>query len=174
VIHAVERNPPKNREPIIWKLVTNLSITTGKEAIEKLNWYGIRWKIEIFHKILKSGCKLEESKLRSADRLVNLISLCCILSWRIFWMTMMNRLYPEARANLALTSLEINLLDQLVKDNPIQKKRLSYYLTKIAKLGGYLGRTSDPPPGNMVMGRGLTKLTDIAFGFNMALKIVGN
>lgn len=174
VIHAVERNPPKNRDPIIWKLLTNLSITSCKEAVEKLKWYSMRWKIETFHKILKSGCKVEESKLRSADRLVNLISLCCILSWRIFWMTMINRLYPEARANLVLTSFEINLFDQLVKDNQTQKKGLSYYLTKIAKLGGYLGRTSDPPPGNMVMWKGLSRLTDIVFGFNMALKIVGN
>lgn len=59
VIHAVERNAPKNREKINWKLITNLPVTSRSEAIEKLNWYAMRWKIETFHKILKSGCKAE-------------------------------------------------------------------------------------------------------------------
>ncbi len=84
MIHAEERGKPKNREKISWKLITNLSIKSRQEVIEKLKWYAMRWKIEIFHKILKCGCKAEESKLRTADRLTNLISVFCILSWRIF------------------------------------------------------------------------------------------
>jgi hypothetical protein len=59
----------------------------------------LRWKIEVFHKILKSGCKAEESKLRTAQRLTNLISLLWILSWRVFWMTMLNRVRPTRAAN---------------------------------------------------------------------------
>jgi hypothetical protein len=66
VIHAVERGQPRNRKKIVWKLMTNLPITSRREAIEKLNWYAMRWKIETFHKILKSGCKAEEPKLRTA------------------------------------------------------------------------------------------------------------
>ena len=58
------------------------------EAIEKLDWYAMRWKIETFHKRLKSGCHAEDSRLRTAQRLTNLIALFCILSWRIFWLTM--------------------------------------------------------------------------------------
>jgi IS4 transposase len=61
------------------------------DAIEKLEWYAPRWEIETFHKILKSGCSAEESKLRTAERLVNLIANLCILSWHIFWITMLNR-----------------------------------------------------------------------------------
>ncbi len=60
----------------------------------------MRWKIEVFHKILKSGCKAEESKLRTAERLVNLISVFCILSWRVFWMTMINRSAQKLRRAL--------------------------------------------------------------------------
>jgi hypothetical protein len=96
VLHATERDPPKGREPIDWKLVTDLPIRSRKEAAEKLNWYAMRWKIETFHKILKSGCKAEDVKLRTAERLVNLIAILCLLSWRIFWMTMLNRTRPEA------------------------------------------------------------------------------
>lgn len=66
VIHAEERMTPKNRKKIEWKLITNLPVSSRTDAIEKLEWYALRWKIEVFHKILKSGCKAEESN--SQDR----------------------------------------------------------------------------------------------------------
>ncbi len=96
VIHAQERETPKHRKKIDWKLLTDLPVQSRKDAIEKLEWYAMRWKIEVFHKILKSGCKAEKSRLRTAERLANLISVFCILSWRIFWMTMLNRSTPTA------------------------------------------------------------------------------
>jgi hypothetical protein len=177
VIHAEERGTPKNRKKIEWKLITDLPVQSRQEAVEKLEWYALRWKIEMFHKILKSGCKAEESKLRTAQRLANLISVFCILSWRVFWMTMLNRSVSDAPPNLALTDVEIDLLDHLVKDKgqrSLRRKPLSHYLTKIACLGGYLARANDPPPGNTVMWRGLSRLTDIGLGAIVGAKIVGN
>src|SRR4029077_4488171 len=116
VIYAQECEAPSGRDPIDWKLITDLPVSTPLEAVEKLEWYASRWKIETFHKILKSGCKAEESKLRSADRLVNLIAVFCILSWRIFWMTMLNRSTSNAPASIALTDTECYLLDRLIPD----------------------------------------------------------
>jgi hypothetical protein len=177
VIHAQERGAPRNRKRIDWKLITDLSVRSRKDAIEKLEWYGLRWKIEVFHKILKSGCKAEESKLRTASRLVNLISVFCILSWRIFWMTMINRAAPGAKPSLALTGIEIRLLDRLVRDKnkgTPQQKSLSQYIVKVARLGGYLARSNDPPPGNTVMWRGLSRLTDIELGASLATEFMGN
>jgi len=100
VIHAVERGTPNGRDKIEWKLMTNLPVASRRDAVEKLRWYAMRWKIETFHKILKSGCKAEESRLRTAERIINLIAVLCILSWRIFWMTMMNRVDPCEFARL--------------------------------------------------------------------------
>jgi len=177
IIHAKEEGKPKNRKKIEWKLITDLPVRSRKDAIEKLQWYALRWKIEVFHKILKSGCKAEEAKLRTADRLANLISVFCILSWRVFWMTMLNRSAPGVSQTVALTNIEIGLLDRLVKDkhrSRLQPKRLPHYLTKIAQLGGYLARASDPPPGNMAMWRGLVRLTDIEIGAIIGAKLVGN
>ena len=177
VIHAEERGTPKNRKKIDWRLITDLPVQSREDAIEKLEWYALRWKIEVFHKILKSGCRAEESKLRTAQRLANLLSVLCILSWRVFWMTMLNRSAPDAPPDLALTEVEIGLLDHLMRDRdqkPLRRKTLSYYLTKIARLGGYLARANDPPPGNMVMWRGLSRLTDIELGAITGAKIVGN
>ncbi|EMM77345.1 hypothetical protein LEP1GSC040_1668 [Leptospira santarosai str. 2000030832] len=176
VIHAQEKGTPKNRKRIDWKLITNLSVKTNSDAIQKLQWYALRWKIEVFHKILKSGCKAEESKLRTAERLANLISVYCILSWRIFWMTMMNRSTTTGPPGLGLALREILVLDQLIKDKSETKKQnktLATYINKIARLGGYLARTSDPPPGNMVIWRGFARLTDITLGFNLAKDICG-
>ena len=92
-------------------------------------------------------------------------------------MTMVNRCCPGSSATLAFTNAEIKLLDYLVKNdnnNKSKNKKLSDYLIKVAKLGGYLARASDPPPGNIVMWRGLSRLTDIEGGFNLAIKNVGN
>jgi len=175
VIHAEERGTPKNRKRIEWKLITDLPVGSRTDVIEKLEWYALRWKIEVFHKILKSGCKAEESKLRTAQRLTNLISLFCILSWRVFWMTMLNRSTPDAPPTFALTAIEIGVLDRLVNDKlKARQKTLSHYLIKIARLGGYLARASDPPPGNTVMWRGLSRLTDIALGATVGRESVGN
>jgi Transposase Tn5 dimerisation domain len=136
-----------------------------------------RWKIETFHKILKSGCKAEESRLRTAQRLTNLIAVFCILSWRIFWLTMMNRAVPGASPTLAFTALEIRLLDQLAKIKDMQRpqtKSISTYLIRIARLGGYLARAGDAAPGNAVIWRGLSRLIDIELGFALGAKLVGN
>jgi hypothetical protein len=177
VLYAQEREEPSERPRIDWKLITDLPVRSHDAAIEKLRWYALRWKIEVFHKILKSGCRAEEARLRTAERLVNLISVFCILSWRVFWMTMINRSTPNAEPGLALTEVETKLLDQLVPDNddqPPREKTLSTYLTKIARLGGYLARASDPPPGNTVMWRGLSRLTDVKLGAIISAELVGN
>ena len=166
VIHAEERGKPQNRDKIEWKLITDLAVGSRNDAIEKVNWYAMRWKIETFHKILKSGCRAEESQLRTAERLVNLISVFCILSWRIFWLTMLNRVDPDAPPDLALTQSEIELLDKLVADKSEKRpaiKTISHYLIKIARFGGYLARANDGPPGNKVIWRGLSRLTSIEF-----------
>jgi hypothetical protein len=175
VIHACERGVPKKRKAINWKLLTDLPVSSRAAAIEKLDWYAMRWKIETFHKILKSGCRAEDAKLRTAERLTNLIAVYCIVSWRVFWLTMLARVAPQAPATLAFQEAELHLLDHVIKDTGkvARKKTLRSYLIKLARLGGYLARANDPPPGNMVMWRGLSRLTDIQIGAAIAAKSCG-
>lgn len=174
VIHASERGTPKDRDPIDWRLITNLPVTCKADAIEKLEWYALRWKIEMFHKVLKSGCRAEDSKLRTAERLANLIAMMCILSWRVLWLTMVNRTSPELPAKLVFTEVEMKLLEHLApaKDGAT-KKTVGRFLTLLARLGGYLNRKRDAPPGNMVLWRGMARLTDIHLGYCLA-RDVGN
>jgi hypothetical protein len=175
-IHATETDTPNDREKIEWKLLTNLPVRSCLDAIEKLEWYAQRWKVETFHKILKSGCRAEAAKLRTAERLVNLIAILTILSWRIFWITMLNRTRPGATPTEAFTELNQFLLDELVpnKGSPPPAPSLGHYIVKLARLGGYLARAHDPPPGNTVIWRGISRLTDIELGIMIGVQLVGN
>lgn len=178
VIHATERGAPKGRKPIVWKLITDLPVRGRAEAIEKIDWYAMRWKIETFHKVLKSGCQAEASKLRTAERLANLMAVFCILSWRVLWLTMLARAEPHASPSIAFTENEVALLDLLISDTGNRQAKqgtLSFYLIKLARLGGYLARAGDPPPGTIVIWRGLSRLIDIEIGAEVgASALVGN
>jgi Transposase DNA-binding/Transposase Tn5 dimerisation domain len=173
VIEARERGPVKNAERIVWKLLTNLPVRSLRSAIEKLSWYALRWKIETFHKILKSGCRAEESRLRTAERLVNLLAIFCILSWRVFWITMLRRAAPLLKASVVFTQAERQVLQYLQNKNALGRAPLDCYILQLAKLGGYLARATDPPPGTLVIWRGLSRLTDIQLGFSLFAKSCG-
>jgi len=173
LIFAQEVNPPKSREAIHWKLITNLEVSTFESAIEKLDWYAQRWKIETFFKILKSGCRAEKSRLHTAERLTNLLAVLCIIAWRVFWLTMINRTSPDTPAEEVFTKTEMEILDRLAKGDPPDHKSLNYYLIEIAKIGGYLARGKDPPPGNIIMWRGISRFTDIHLGFELSTKSCG-
>ena len=181
ILHARETTEPIGRARLEWKLATDLAIASTDDAIEALRWYGCRWKIELFHKVLKSGCRAESARLQTAERLSKLIAVFCIVAWRVFWTTMMARKAPEAPAELALTKAEIGLLDRAVPNKGLPAglgttapgRTLSAYLAKVARLGGYLARTRDPPPGNLVMWRGWSRLADLMLGAELAKRRCG-
>ncbi len=105
-----------------------------------------------------------------------MIAIYCILSWRIFWVTMLNRVAPRASPSDAFTDAEIAVLNRLSSKTSAPEfvpRMLSHYATQLAKLGGYLARTGDPPPGNTVMWRGLTRLTYIVLGMQLAAETWG-
>jgi len=171
VLHATERNPPRGRKAIEWKLLTDLPVRSRQEALEKIRWYAMRWKVETFHKILKSGCRAEESRLRSAERIANLLALFCIVAWRILRLTLAHRADPNAAPRTALRDREIALLDRIVprtRGGEPQGRTLALYVHKLARLGGHLGRSRDPPPGIIVLWRGLSRLADIELGMEIA------
>ena len=99
-----------------------------------------------------------------------------IVSWRVFWITMLNRTDSEASPNDAFTQLDQYLLDELLpyKAAASPKPSLAHYIVKLARLGGYLARAHDPPPGNTVIWRGLSRLTDIELGIMIGVQLVGN
>ncbi|WP_246733493.1 hypothetical protein [Methylobacterium sp. BTF04] len=122
---------------------------------------------------MKSGCRAEESRLQTAERLVKFLALVTVVSWRIFFLTMSARVEPDGPPNTVLTAAEINALDRIDATRPkprLRRRTLADYLLQIAMLGGYLARSRDPPPGNMVVWRGLIRLHDIAVGISIGSK----
>jgi hypothetical protein len=115
---------------------------------------------------------------RTAERLINLLATFCILSWRIFWLTMINRSTRQAKAALAFTPLEVKLLNRLAPErisaDSGRPSSLQSCLLQLARLGGYLNRAGDAPPGNTVIWRGMSRLTDIELGFLLGTENVGN
>ncbi len=162
-IMAIERNPPKSAKPIKWLILTNIDIDDVEQAIEKVLWYSHRWNIEIFHKILKSGCAAEKGQLRSAVGLKKMITLKSIVAWRLFWLTRTLRESAEASCETILTKKEWNILYiKIIKKSPPQAPpRVKDIYLWIAKLGGYIGRRSDPSPGITSIWCGWIRFMDI-------------
>jgi hypothetical protein len=83
-IQVIEKNKPLDTTPLEWMLLTNIAVNNFEEAVEKIKWYCMRWKIKIFHKILKSGLRVEECRLSTGKRLTRYLTVMSIISWRIF------------------------------------------------------------------------------------------
>ena len=163
-IMAIERDPPKGVEPLCWVLLTSLDVEDVSSAIEKVRWYSRRWNVEVFHKVLKSGCAVEKAQLTDADRLKNYVTVKSIVAWRLFWLARMREHAPDAPCDAVLDKTEWTLLYRKIhktKKVPSETPTLADALLWISKLGGYLGRASDPDPGVISQWRGWERLMDI-------------
>lgn len=137
--------------------------------MRELDWYARRWNIETFFKALKTGCRIEDIRLATADRLTNCIALCCVVAWRISWLTMLRRQFPAASRAVVFTNTERILLDRAMPPNRQSTLRdMTFYMIAVARLGGSLDRKSDPPPGTTVIWRGFSRLADLVKGSEAA------
>ena len=125
IIHAEELDPPEGRAPVIWKLITNLPVATHADAVHKLGWYALRWKIETFFRTLKTGSRIEELRLATADRLANRIALCCVVAWRVTWLTMLSRETAGAEPAAVFTDAERHLLEQATPEENARHREIS-------------------------------------------------
>ena len=129
----------------------------------------MRWKIETFFRTLKTGCQIEELRLSTADRLANCIALCCVVAWRVLWRTMLSRETPVSDPAAVFTTDERHLLENATPDGKRQPPQyLQFYVRAIARLGGYLDRASDPPPGTTVIWGAFSRLADLLEGARIA------
>lgn len=156
-IMAIERNPPKNVDALNWLLLTNFPINDNDSALEKIKWYSQRWNIEIFHKILKSGCSIENAQFRNATKLKKYIVLKSIVAWRLFWLTRNFEENGDKSYETVITKDEMIVLQK--KFEKLDTKKTSMPTVKdiyiwIGKLGGFIGRKSDIKPGVISIWKG--------------------
>lgn len=160
-ILAREITPPQGVKSIEWLLLTTLEVKNVDQAFEKVRWYSHRWKIERFHYVLKSGCKIEELQLETFERLKNAIALYSFLAWRLTWITYQARETPDVPCTLILADFEWKLLISQVKGSKYLPKKiptLKDAVLLIAQLGGFLARKNDGDPGVKVLWRGFREL----------------
>ncbi len=160
-IEAREGHPPKGATPIVWHLLTSLPVSCAEEAIERVGWYAQRWQIEVIHKILKSGCKVEQRQLQTARRLERVLSVDLVVAWRILALCKAARERPDDPISDWLSSAQWQALwchvHQRTEPPPVAP-RVREAVRWIARLGGFLGRKGDGEPGTKTLWRGLDQL----------------
>lgn len=162
---VVEETPPANVDPLCWLLLTTVPVLSFADAQERIEWYCHRWKIEVFHKTLKSGCQVEKAQLAKAERLLPMIALFCIIAWRLFWMTYLARHAPDTPCTAFLSDAEWRSLYAFTHKTDATPPLIPtvYQATRwIARLGGFLDRKHDRDPGVTVFWRGWQRLADIS------------
>ena len=165
-----EDQPPAGTTPLCWLLLTSLAVPDLATTCQLITWYSFRWLIERYHFVLKSGCRLEALQLQTAPRLENALAVCCLVAWRILWLTYLARAQPEAPCTVALTDVEWQALCCRIQHTatpPATPPTLGAAVRAIAALGGFLGRRHDGEPGVLTLWRGLTRLQDLVHAYRL-------
>ena len=162
-----EINPPQGEEPVEGLLLTSLPVHTFKQVCLVIDYYSCRWQIEIYFRVLKSGCGVEELQLETADRFQPCLALYMIVAWRVMYVMMMGRECPEMSCDLILSEDEWKAVYTVVeqKTPPKTAPTIEQMVYMIASLGGYLARTHDGPPGPKTTWIGMQRMMDLALAW---------
>lgn len=167
-IMAIERNPPEGEDPLMWILITSLPVETYDDVVKVVSYYLCRWEIEMFFKVLKSGCKIEERQLQTTDRMKSLIAVFMILAWRVLFTMMLGRVCGEMSCDDVFDEAEWKSVYKILnKKKAIPKKApsLKAFIEMVAILGGYVPNKNEEPPGVKVMWRGMSRMVDFAIAW---------
>jgi hypothetical protein len=161
-----EETAPEGVEPLQWLLLTTLEVATTEQALEKIQWYLRRWGIEVYHRTVKSGCRIEERQLATVPRIQNCLAIDLVVAWRIVHLTMLGRDTPDLPCTVFFEDQEWKALYAFVHRSPTavpaHPPTLREVLRTVASLGGFLGRKGDGEPGTKSLWLGLQRLDDIA------------
>lgn len=170
-IEAREEHPPRAVAALHWRLLTTLAVESLAQAVEKVEWYCVRWGIEVFHKVLKSGCGVEDAQLETAERLQCYVTMKMVVAWRVMALTHMGRARPDALISELLEEAEWQVLRAVATRGKFESGKVPTVLDAlrwVGKLGGHLGRRGDGLPGPLRVARGLQRLTDLTTGWKQA------
>jgi hypothetical protein len=170
-VYVLEPNPPDGEEPVEWMLLTNLPVQSFDEAYEKVLWYCLRWRIEMYFKVLKSGFRVEDCRLGHAERLIRYLTVMSIVAWRLFMITLIARTDPSTPCTKFLADDEWKIVFLKIHKNkklPKKTPSIGQVVIWIARLGGFLARKRDGFPGTITLWRGWKRLADLTEGWTLA------
>jgi hypothetical protein len=163
-VHILEQNEDEketDRPLIEWMLLTTVATTSFEDAQKRVEWYSGRWGIEVYHRTLKSGCRIEDRQFGTADRLETCLGVDMVVAWRIYHLTMLGRETPDLPCTVFFKDIEWKALYCYVRKNPVPPEKppsLGEAMRMVGRLGGHLGRRRDGPPGTQTLWRGLMHL----------------
>ena len=167
---AQEANPPSGVNGLEWMLLTTVEVKNDKDAYKRLEWYARRWGIECYHRIIKSGCRVESRQLENASRLRNALAIDMIIAWRIHYLTTLGHETPDVPCTVYFSESEWKALTTFTnktKTPPDTPPSLNEAVSLLGKLGGHLGRNGDGHPGSEVLWRGMARLADIETAYEL-------
>ncbi len=165
-VYADEVDCPEGEDPVSWMLLTSESVTTVEQALTILRWYGYRWHVEEFHKLLKSGCQVERYRL-AAEGMKPLLGFLCVIAADLLRLTYLNRTQPKLPAETVLSPVQIQVLKAKATCLP-KTLTVQWAVESIARLGGYLEHRRKTPIGIQVLWKGWAKLHDLVEGWQLA------
>lgn len=159
-LKEIDYDETKVDNPLEWMLYTTVEVTDDDMMLKVIDWYSKRWCIEIYHKVLKSGCKIEERQFGNSDRIQNCLAIDLIMAWRVFYLTKLGREVPNLPCDVFFDEYEWKALEfyHNKKEPPETPPTLQKAILMVGKLGGHLGRKGDGMPGIKYMWTGLQKL----------------
>jgi hypothetical protein len=149
------------QSPIEWMLLSTVEVKSFEDAQRLVQWYSGRWGIEVYHRTLKSGCRIKDRQLGRADRIETCLGVDMVVAWRIYYLTMLGREVPELPCTVFFKDIEWKALCCYVKKTPVPPEKppsLREAIFMVGGIGGHLGRKSDGFPGTQALWRGLQRL----------------
>ena len=166
-VRTWEKEPPADGDPIEWLLITSVPVQSLPEALERIEWYTCRWIIEEYHRCLKTGCNIEKTQLRHAERIQRLLAFLSILAVRLLQLRDLSRSTPHLLAIDHVDPVLVQIIALRTKKKP-NELSLGFFWFEVAKLGGFPARRSDGDPGWLRLWRGWLQLLDLAEGVRLA------
>jgi hypothetical protein len=161
-VYIIEPKPDESVDsPIEWLLITTVPTKSFNDARQRVEWYTKRWGIEVYHRTLKSGCRIKDRQLGDADRIETCLAIDMVVAWRIFHLTMLGRENPETPCTIFFQDQEWQALccyTSKIPVPPAEPPTLKEAIRMVGAMGGHLGRKHDGPPGTETLWRGLQRL----------------
>jgi Transposase DNA-binding/Transposase Tn5 dimerisation domain len=168
VVRVWETHPPEGVEPLEWILLSTIPILVPADAWEVVEWYGLRWTLEDFHKALKTGCHMEKHFLQTVQAQWRLLAILTPIALRLLQIRTLAQQASETPATDAVSPDVVQVVTLLQK-RPCEIVTAKHLWHAIARLGGYLDRKCDGPPGWQTLWKGWMRIMDVLEGVHLAL-----
>lgn len=167
VVEVLEVDGPQDGTDLHWRLLSTLPVDTTEQILRIVELYVARWPIEVFFRVFKTGCRVEEIQLETKDRLITALMFYKVIAWRILYHTFLGRECPDLPCDVVFSEAEWKSVWQIVEKEvpPPEPPTLEQFIPVLAELGGYNNRRGDGPPGAEVLWRATRRMYDFALAW---------